>query len=347
LPSVKSSVYKSSMKLGKRPDTGAYYIRIDGKRISLKKFVGHAVTDGNQAKKIFNQVKREVLAGKLIQLGGGSSITLGQFKEEFLEWSESTRPHSTFRADRLGLDKLAEVAGETITLDRLTLKHLDKIKTFKLKPKSINTHISHIRAAFNKAVDWEYLKSNPFSNAKGLPNEKKPPLYIEPKDVTKFIASIQDVDKRRLVTAFIYTGRRRGELVALCWENIDWEREEYFIERSKVHLSKWYPIHPIFKSVLKAIGPKEKGHVFTRWRHPDTVTHRIKEALKGYGLGHLSLHKLRHTFATLLVTEGVDLNTIGDLLGHTDKRAAEIYSHVTETRARSALKKIKAGPIEL
>ncbi len=349
MPSVESSAYKSSMKLGKRPDTGAYYIRIDGKRISLKKFVGHSVTDSNQAKKIFNQIRREVLAGKLIQLGGGSSVTLGQFIEEFLEWSEKTKPVKTFKADRLGLAKLAEVSGETVSIDSLTLKHMDKIKSHfsKLKPASINNHIAHIRAAFNKAVDWNYLKSNPFRNAKGLAKEKKPPLYIEKEDVTKFLASIIDSDKRRIVTAYIYSGRRRTELVELRWENVDMGKEEYFVERSKKHLSKWYPFHPIFKAVLKAVGPQKSGRVFSRWQHPDTITHIVKEALVNYGLGHMNLHKLRHTFATLLVSEGIDLNTIADLLGHSDKRATEIYSHVTDTRARTAIKKIKAGPVEL
>lgn len=44
---------------------------------------------------------------------------------------------------------------------------------------------------------------------------------------------------------------------------------------------------------------------------------------------------------------GVDLGTIGALLGHTDKRATEIYAHVTDTRQRDALRMVNAGPVYL
>lgn len=45
--------------------------------------------------------------------------------------------------------------------------------------------------------------------------------------------------------------------------------------------------------------------------------------------------------------EGVDLGTIGALLGHTDKRATEIYTHVTDIRQREAIRKVMAGPVDL
>lgn len=343
------SAYSLSMQLGKRPDTGAYYVRLDGKRISLKHFVGHVVTDHAEAKRVFAQVRREVLAGKLVQLGGDSAVTLDKFLEEYLEWSQNVRVAATYRADKLALEKLADVAGRSIFLDKLSLRHIDTLvaRHKALKPASINAYLRHIRACFNKAVEWKYLKSNPFAGLHELPKEKGPPVYIEAPAVTRFLASIEDVDKRRLVTAYIYTGRRRAELLNLCWQNVNFAREEYLIERSKRHLSKWYPMHPLFKAVLLAIGQQRSGRVFPRWDHPDTISHMVKDALVGFGLGHLHLHHMRHTFATLLLSEGVDLAAIGDLLGHSDRRATDIYAQVTDTRAREAIRMIKGGPVEL
>lgn len=66
MQSVARSAYSLQMQLGRRPDTGAYYIRLDGRRISLRKFVGHAVTDATEAKRVFAQVRREVLAVWLV-----------------------------------------------------------------------------------------------------------------------------------------------------------------------------------------------------------------------------------------------------------------------------------------
>ncbi len=349
MSSTAQSDYSLRMHLGRRPDTGAYYIRLDGKRISLKLFVGHVVRDLAEAKRVFNQVRREVLAGKLVQLGGGSTVTLKQFVDDYLEWSENVREPASYRADRLALNKLMAVAGHSIFLSRLTLKHTDALVAAHraLRSASINNYLRHIRAAFNKAVDWGHLKSNPFRALRELPKERRPPVYIEAADVTRFMASIEDLDKRRLVAAYIYSGRRRAELLALPWEHVHLEREEYFIARSKAHLAKWYPMHPMFKAVLVALGGRGQGRVFARWRHPDTISHIVKESLAAYGLGHLHLHHLRHTFATMLLSEGVDLAAIGELLGHADRRATDIYAQVTATRAREAIRKIKAGPVEV
>ena len=166
------------------------------------------------------------------------------------------------------------------------------------------------------------------------------------RSVTAFLASIADMDERRILTAYIYSGRRRAELCRLRWDDVDFEREQYFVGKSKAHPSKWYPMHPLFLAVLESM-PSREGRVFSRWEHPDSITHLAKRALRGAGYPEMNLHKMRHTFATLLQDQGVDLGTIGALLGHTDKRATEIYAHVTDTRQRDALRMVNAGPVYL
>ncbi len=165
--------------------------------------------------------------------------------------------------------------------------------------------------------------------------------------MTGFLASTEDVDARRILTAYIYSGRRRAELVRLEWPDVDFEEDSYFVRKSKAHLSAWFPMHPMFRAVLESIPGDRSGRVFDRWRHPDTITHVAKDALRGAGYPEMTLHKMRHTFAVLLVDEGIDLNTVGSLLGHTDKRATELYAHVSDNRQRSAIRSIKAGPVDL
>lgn len=205
-----------------------------------------------------------------------------------------------------------------------------------------------MRTVFSKAVDWGELTSNPFRGARELPKERRPAVYITSQEIAQFLSRIEDLDKRRMVTAYIYTGRRRRELLSLRWEHVSFERGEYFIERSKVYLSRWYPMHSMFRQILRAIGPGESHErVFSRWEHPDTISHIVKEALRDNGLGHLHLHHMRHTFAVLLKDQGVDDATVGDLLGHTDRRATEIYAHISDSRARSAIDLIKGGPVDV
>lgn len=329
---------------GKGPN---YYYKVNGARKSLES------SDMAEAQRTLNTIRKLYFAGKLSKLAGGPEAcqTLREFREEYWEWAvDAIASQSTLRANLLGLDKLIAAAGESTRLDRLTPRHADEMiaqgRRAGLKTGSINNYLRHARAVLNKAVEWRYLQANPLRQSRELPKDKRPPLYIQPEDVTRFLASIQDREQRRLVTAYIYSGRRRGELAALEWSDVAMDREEYFIRRSKAHLSKWYPMHPIFKAVLQAIGPQESGRVFPRWG-ADRISHIVKGALRGYGLGHLHLHHLRHTFATIALEEGADLASIGDLLGHTDRRATDIYAHVTNTRARAAIRLIKAGPVEL
>lgn len=334
---------KVSMKLRKRPRDGIWYVEFDDRRRKSLK-----TKDYNEARRLYAAIKEAVLEGKISRIKQECRTTLADFQKEYQEWIDKggRRSRSTARADLLALSKLVNVAGPSCRLDRLNQKHLDLVVAEAQTVGTANNYLRHIRTVFNRAVSWKHLEQNPFRHAKELPKEKKPPVYIQPGDVPRFIASIKDTDERRLVTSYIYTGKRRSELLALRWEHVNMEREEYYIERSKAHLSKWYPMHPIFKAVLESL-PNREGRVFPRWSHPDTISHIVKRALVAYGVGHLSLHKLRHTFAVLLKSEGVDDAAVGELLGHTDRRATEIYAHITDDRMKSAIRMIKGGPVEL
>lgn len=335
---------KINMRLFRRTN-GQWYVEFGrGKARSLK------TTDEKEAKRLYAAVRAEYLAGRLSEIRGESTTTLEDFRAEYDKWARSVREPKTYKADMLALRKLLEVTGGTMRLDKLTLKHADLMiaacKERGNKPGTINAYIRHMRAVFNKVVAWEYLPASPFRNLSELPKEQKAPQFIPSSDVTTFLANISDIDERRILTAYIYSGRRRAELLGLEWKDIDMVREEYFVAKSKAHLSKWYPMHPMLKAVLEAIGQGD-GRVFTRWKHPDTVTDIATRAFKAANMQGLTLHKLRHTFATLLMDQGVDMRTIGALLGHTNMKATEIYAHVTDIRQRNALRMVNAGPVDL
>ncbi len=333
---------KIYMRLFKHRDY--WYIEINGKRRSLR------TKDKNEAKRLYNQIRREWLAGKLAHLTGECRKTLGEYITEFLAWAEKVQAHSTFRANRLALKKLTHYAGPATRLDRVSRKHLDQMvadcKAKGLSVASINNYIRHARAALNKAVEWGYIRSNPLAGVKELPREKRPPEFIPREVITKFLAGIEDIDRRRLITAYLATGRRRAELLALDWQDIDLKSGKYLIRRSKAHLSRWYPINNMFRTVLLSIGEKKEGRVFDRWKHPDTLSKIVKDELRKAGLGHLHLHHLRHTFASLKVMEGTPLRTLQELLGHTEYRTTEIYAHIGDDYLKKA-SEINLGPVDL
>lgn len=322
-----------------------WYCEVNRKRVSLK------TKDKTEAMARFREIRKryyEHLAGAPLVI----EMTFGDFADEYEHWAEdAVESRKTLSANLLALHKLLAVVPRSLPLSALSKKHLDLLvaKNKGCKPVSINNYIRHASAVMNKAVDWNYLKTNPFHGYKKLKERKELPLFIPSEEIAVFLERITDIDERRLLTAYIFSGRRRSELWGLRWENINFEKEMYYISAStsKSNLSRWYPLHPTFKAVLVALGIKKKGRIFDKWQHPDSITHIAKAALVAGGYPELSLHKLRHTFATLLKDHGVDLDTIGALLGHTDRQATEIYAHITVRRQRSALSVIPCQNIPL
>jgi len=226
------------MRLFKRKRDGIWYVELEGKRRSLR------TTEANLARKAYRHIKEAYLAGKIRKITGECDVTLAEYTEEFSVWAETVQPRSTYRANRLALEKLKHTAGETIRLDRINRKHLDQIvadsRRAGLSVASINNYIRHARASLNKAVEWGYLGHNPLAGAKELSREHKSPNFLTRDEALRFLGSIEDLDLRRLILAYIATGRRRSELVRLRWEDVDLQNGRYLVARAKNHLSRWY-----------------------------------------------------------------------------------------------------------
>ncbi len=335
-----------AIKLFKR-DNGIYYVEINRNRRSL------GTRSKTEATRLYNKVKREYLNGKIRYFSDGAcSKRLGEFQAEYLEWAEKVQPRTSFRCYKLALSKLVYFAGSTIFLDRVSHKHIDEMiadcRERGLQTASINNYIRHIRATMNKAVDWEYVKKNPLAGVKELPAERKPFNIMRKEHIPMYLASIRDVDLRRLVVAYLATGRRRGELLRLQKKQVELENDRYLVEKSKRHLTRWYPINGTFRAVLVSIGmdgsPNDK--VFPRWKHPDTVSKLIKKSLRAGGYPNMRLHDLRHTFISIKAKDGLDLKTIQELAGHTDVKTTMLYTHVEEDHIRQA-SEVNLGPVDL
>lgn len=320
---------------------GWYYYEIDRKRRALK------TQNKDDAKRLFNEIRKLYLSGKLSKMRGDCTTSLGTFDDEVQAWAASTQATETYHVWRNALRKLVAVCGRSIRLDMITVRHWDKLASQALsegkKPISINVYLGGLRSAFGKAVEWGYIQTNPFRNVKKLKVEKRPPAYIDPGYVGKFLASISDVDVRRVCAALIFSGRRQGELLALRWEDV--EPEHYTATIFKTHLRKRFPIHPMFKSVLDAM-PRTDERVFPRWTWVSTMSTAVKGALRDAGLGHLRPHDLRHTFASALVIAGQSLRIVQELLAHSDIRSTQIYAHLSEDAMADALGSFKGCPAD-
>ena len=130
---------------------------------------------------------------------------------------------------------------------------------------------------------------------------------------------------------------------AITWDDVDFIMGEITIKASNSKSQRYRYIG--FKQdgklgdILKSLNKRKDNKVFgpfdirgkelPQWK-ADTVCRKISKTCSSIGLDWASCHTFRHTFASHLAMEGVPLNTIKELLGHSSVKTTEIYAHLTK-----------------
>jgi site-specific recombinase XerD len=137
-------------------------------------------------------------------------------------------------------------------------------------------------------------------------------------------------------------GLRVSEVTALRVSDIDSRRMLIRVRDAKGRKDRYVMLSPALLKVLreywKAARPKDylfPGHKSGQHLNPSSVEKACKRAAKDAGLGkRVTVHTLRHCFATHLLEAGTDIHLIQLLLGHKNVRTTEIYTHVSPQRAQ-------------
>ena len=218
--------------------------------------------------------------------------------------------------------------------------------------KTVNIELICLRAMFNLAVKWGYVRWNPTQGVIFLKEEvNKKPRFLS-KAECKTILDTCDPVFYPIIYTFLYSGMRKSELEYLTWADIDFERRKIKIR----YKDDWSP-----KSSEREI-PINNGLFDLLKKHKETsqvrgcpyVFHRKGERYEANYLRKkflpltekcgfpdvTKIHSLRHTFASHLVMSGVDLPTVKKLLGHADIETTMIYSHLSDEHVDRAVDKL-------
>jgi len=206
-----------------------------------------------------------------------------------------------------------------------------------MKPLTIRRKYGCLSSFFGFLQDMGHCHGNP---ARRLPLPKVSrnlPVVLSAEQVRQLLAAAQTPDRRLLVLLLLSTGLRRSEAAAITLDQVDLEHRQLRV-RGKGNKERMVPLTP---EVVEAIqeylawrGPTQSNHLFISqmWGQPISGAriHRIVRALlerAGLAGQGITVHKLRHTFATHLVRNGVDVKTVQELLGHSDLGTTAKYLH--------------------
>lgn len=217
-----------------------------------------------------------------------------------------------------------------------------------ISPATFNREWSLLRAILNFGERTELIERNPIRRgAVRLLSVTPRSAYFEPDEWKAFLdAAEADADLRVTVPfwrALLLTGRRIGELAALCWRDVDFERGAVRFYQTKTARPVTLPLAGELAALLKALSrfrriEAEASVCLLADGSPMTVPflqvafRRILRVagLKGGGVhGRLTPHSVRHTAATWARREGVPLDRIAAVLGHADLRMTmRTYAHI-------------------
>ncbi len=323
---------KVEMKLFRRKN-GYWYIRFErGKEKSLR------TKDKRLAERLFKEIQKEALKGRIILLEKENNIKTSEFFKEYLLWTEKIKNYETVRRDKCAFKNFLRIIGDK-PLRAIGIRDVEKFLVTCLdlgrKKSGINVDYRHLKAAFNKAKEWGYIKENPFTRVKPLKEEKKPPKFLSKEEVKKVLKAIkEDKDFRDIILFTLETGCRRQEILNLQVKDIDFTNGLINI-KGKGNKIRTIPITSRVKKLLEERCKNRVGKVFPLW-HKDTITKKWRKLMKKLGMDY-RFHDLRHTAASWLAIRGVPLQFIQELLGHSNITVTQIYAHLRPEVLRKAL----------
>jgi len=149
-----------------------------------------------------------------------------------------------------------------------------------------------------------------------------------------------------MIIVAINTGMRRGEILSLKWDRVDFQREIITVVRSKNDGVRYIPMNKRLTKELKAVKINAAGeYVFSKESGEPfkDIKNGFWGALKRSGIEKCRFHDLRHTFASHLVMKGTDITTVKELLGHKTISMTMRYAHLSKEHKQQAVDSLEFG----
>ena len=315
-----------------------YYIDyyIDGRR--RRECIG---LDKRLAETVLKKRKVEIAEGRYLDIKKNEKIKFENFADQYLELHSKINNRSWQKSDLYNITILKRSFSGKY-LYEITPVMIERFKTERIKevsPATVNRNLACLKCMFNKAIQWGKLEENPFRAVKLLKENNKRLRYLEKEEIVKLLARCSR-HLRPIVVVALNTGMRKGEILGLKWQDIDFKQGIIYLYNTKNGEKREIPINEMAKTALiRTLKHPDSPYVFCD-KNGNLIRDFRKSfftALKKSGIINFRFHDLRHTFASQLVMAGIDLNTVRELLGHKSLEMTLRYAHLSPDHKRRAV----------
>ena len=211
----------------------------------------------------------------------------------------------------------------------------------KVSPGTIQKEVTVLKHALRLAVEWELLNNNA---AQGVKLPKLPEgrtRYLSP---TELKAALENAAEwmRAPIALAAFTGMRRGELLGLRWSDVDLAGKRVYLRETKNGSLRVLALNNLAVQVFESLPEGAPGGFLFSDVDPQKLSVYTKRLFEHVGATDASFHSLRHTAASWLVMQGVDLYAVGQLLGHRTPRMTQRYAHLSPQYMAGAVGRLDA-----
>lgn len=325
---------------------GAWWFDItdsNGKRVRQR--IGKVSAE--TARAVLGKRTSESVEGKFLDMEG-EPVKLAVFVEaEYLPWARANLRPGSWQRYEVSLKALLPAFGGRM-LHEITPSDIERWRVERLKAvkaSTSNRDITALKAILSRAVEWGKLKDSPARRVKLLKERNTRLVYLSDDEANRLLTAATG-HLRPFLKLLLHTGLRRGEALALKWQDVDKQTGHLHVRDSKTGEARSIPLNMgASEALTDVIGLKhvatgtpfvfcdETGKPFKSVRTSfGTAMKRAGLEGKGY-----TLHTMRHTFASNLANLGVPVQTIAALLGHSDIRMSLRYAHLSPDARRAAV----------
>lgn len=337
-----------------------------GKIYSIKYYVGGRARwervgeSATEAKKVLSRRLADVDQGLVaFERAGLFSEFLERWRRDYLVAAQ-LKP-STLSAYTSVIDRHILPYFGSMKLDRITPATVQQFVAAKVAeasargrvfhPKTVQNCVRILSKIFSTAMDWQMLARSPMVRIRLPRVERKEMDFLRPNEVRLLLQAAEDGTTRCLILLAVFSGMRQGELLALQWGDIDWNRSTIKVRRafSRGQLESPKTAHSlrevrVGRHVLLKLrehqllcGGRSEFIFSTRLgAHLDAanvVKRGFAPALRRAGIRKIRFHDLRHTYASIMINEGANLKFVSKQLGHSSIQITlDRYSHLIPER---------------
>lgn len=334
------------MSVYKRGERWYFYIKFRGAR--YRGVIPEARTK-YQAQQAENRIRNELFEGKYGT--HQSKKTLKEFVEKtFLQWVKENK--RSWRNDFSRVKPILAFFGNKKLVD-ISPFLIEKYKSQRSKTitmrgglrskASVNRELQLLSRVFSLAIKNRELKANPCSEVEQFKGEVRRNRYLLPDEEEKLMAQLtgRRAHLRLIVLVALHTGMRRGEILRLRKQDVDFYRGNIHVTETKIDEDRDIPMNDtITNELMTHCANLNSDYLFANPKTGKPIAD-IKNAFTGAcedaGLEDLRFHDMRHTAATRMGEAGVDPFTIAAIMGHKDIKTTSEYTHATIAAKRAAV----------